>query len=282
MTGNAPDVQYSLIQGGYITGTHILDANPLFVDAAGADGIAGSTDDNLRLQAGSPAIDTGNNALIPADLTDENHNNDLSEPAPFDLDGNLRLDGAAVDLGAYEAKKPLHITSALPANGIYGASYSHTFTATSQSPVTYSITAGSLPPGIALGATTGLLSGTPTAAGSYSGTTVTASNADGSTSQTFTILIDPAALTITADSKIRIFGAPNPQLTASYSGFVNGDTPDKLDTPASLTTTATIASPPGSYAITVSGAADTNYAITCILATLTITSRHTYMALISR
>jgi hypothetical protein len=102
LAGNAPDVQYSLIQGGYITGTHILDADPLFVDANGADNITGTQDDDLRLQAGSPAIDAGNNAFIPSDLTDDNHNNDVNETAPFDLDSNPRLDGATVDLGAYE------------------------------------------------------------------------------------------------------------------------------------------------------------------------------------
>lgn len=122
----------------------------------------------------------------------------------------------------------------------------------------------------------------PTAAGSYSGITITASNADSSANQTFAIQIHPAALTITTNDKIRIFGAPNPPLTASYSGFVNGDTPDSLDTPASLTTTATITSPPGSYPITVSSAADVNYDITFIPATLTITSGRTYLALVNR
>ncbi|MEO7910279.1 MAG: choice-of-anchor Q domain-containing protein [Roseiflexaceae bacterium] len=102
LAGNAPDVQYSLVQSGYITGTHVLDADPLFADADGADNIAGTPDDDLRLQAGSPAIDAGNNALMPADLTDDNHNSNVSEPAPFDLDGNTRLSGPIVDLGAYE------------------------------------------------------------------------------------------------------------------------------------------------------------------------------------
>jgi predicted outer membrane repeat protein len=100
--GNAPDMQDSLIQGGYITGTHILDADPLFVDADGADNVAGTADDDLQLQAGSPAIDAGNNAFIPSDLTDDNNNNDVNESAPFDLDGNLRLVGPTVDLGVYE------------------------------------------------------------------------------------------------------------------------------------------------------------------------------------
>jgi hypothetical protein len=101
-TGNAPDVQDTLVQGGYITGTHILNADPLFADSNGADNIVGTPDDDLRLQAGSPAIDAGNNAFIPLDLTDDNHNNDVDEPAPFDLNGNSRLVGPIVDLGAYE------------------------------------------------------------------------------------------------------------------------------------------------------------------------------------
>ncbi|HEU5099561.1 MAG TPA: MBG domain-containing protein [Roseiflexaceae bacterium] len=282
LAGNAPDVRYSLIQGGYITGTNILDADPLFVDVDGADNIAGTADDDLRLQAASPAIGAGSNAFIPSDLTDDNNNNDVNESAPFDLDGNLRLNGSSVDLGAYEAQLHLQLTSALPPNATYGGSYNHLFTTSSQAPVNYSITQGSLPPGLVLGATTGLLSGTPTAAGSYDGITITANTAAGSASQAFAILIHPAELTITADSKIRLFGAPNPQLTAGYSGFVNGDTPASLDLPASLTTTATINSPPGRYPITVSGAADANYDITFANATLTITSGRTYLALVSR
>ncbi len=100
--GNAPDVQHTLVQGGYISGTQILDADPLFVDADGADNIAGTPDDDLRLQASSPAIDSGNNVFIPSDFTDDNNNNDVNETAPFDLDGNSRLVGPTVDLGAYE------------------------------------------------------------------------------------------------------------------------------------------------------------------------------------
>jgi hypothetical protein len=62
----------------------------------------GGPTQTMALLPGSPAIDAGNNAFIPSDLTDENNNNDVNEPAPFDLDGNSRLVGATVDLGAYE------------------------------------------------------------------------------------------------------------------------------------------------------------------------------------
>ncbi|CAO5163189.1 Staphylococcus aureus surface protein A (modular protein) [Frankia sp. AiPs1] len=54
-----------------------------------------------------------------------------------------------------------------PAGGV-GAAYSDQFTVTGgTSPFVWSVSSGSLPPGLALNGATGLLSGTPTAAGSY-------------------------------------------------------------------------------------------------------------------
>jgi len=70
-----------------------IDADPLFVDADGADDTPGTEDDNLRLQAGSPCIDAGDNDAVTE---------------ASDLDGNVRVvDGdcdsvAVVDMGAYE------------------------------------------------------------------------------------------------------------------------------------------------------------------------------------
>jgi hypothetical protein len=66
------------------------------------------------------------------------------------------------------------ITSAPPAGWIVGMGYSHSYTASGTAPISYAVTAGSLPPGLAL-TPDGLLSGTPTAAGTYTGE-VTASN----------------------------------------------------------------------------------------------------------
>ena len=68
----------------------------------------------------------------------------------------------------------------------------------------------------------------------------------------------------------KLYGAAVPALTASYSGFVNGDTAGSLTTPPTLTTTATAASPVGSYPITASGAASPNYTITYASGTLTV------------
>jgi hypothetical protein len=82
------------------------------------------------------------------------------------------------------------------------------------------------------------------------------------TSLTVSIDITKAPLTITADNKSMIMGDIAPPLTASYSGFVNGDSPASLVHLPILSTTATAQSPAGSYAINVSGAMSNNYAIT--------------------
>jgi len=84
--------------------------------------------------------------------------------------------------------------------------------------------------------------------------------------------VTKAALTVTADNHTRLVGAPNPPLTASYAGFVNGDTPATLDVSPTLATTATTNSGAGIYAIEVSGASDANYTIGYRPGTLTVTN----------
>jgi C1A family cysteine protease len=84
------------------------------------------------------------------------------------------------------------------------------------------------------------------------------------------LVVDRAPLTIAADNLSMVVGGPLPTLTATYVGLVNGETPASLDAPVVLTTTATAASPVGTYPITASGAADANYAITHVNGTLTV------------
>jgi hypothetical protein len=88
-----------------------------------------------------------------------------------------------------------------------------------------------------------------------------------------TLTINPAPLTITADSKTITYGGLLPTLTASYSGLVNGDTPASLTTPPTLSTTATVTSDviAGGYPITATGAVDPDYTISYESGTLTIT-----------
>jgi hypothetical protein len=56
-------------------------------------------------------------------------------------------------------------------------------------------------------------------------------------------------------------GAAVPPLSASYSGFVNGDSPASLAVQPTVSTPATSLSPAGAYPIAVGGASSPNYAI---------------------
>jgi hypothetical protein len=112
-TGVLPLVRYSDVSGGW-PGDGNIDADPLFVrnPSAGPDGVWGTSDDDfgdLRLRAGSPCIDAGDNAALPPDHLDLDGDGDTTEPVPFDLAGLARvvrgLPGpgtAVVDMGAYE------------------------------------------------------------------------------------------------------------------------------------------------------------------------------------
>jgi hypothetical protein len=94
-------VSHSLVEGGY-AGTGNINCNPLFLDADGADNIAGNADDNLSLGVGSPAFDNGNSGLLPQDIADLDNDGNILEAIPFDLDKNVRNQFGNVDMGAFE------------------------------------------------------------------------------------------------------------------------------------------------------------------------------------
>jgi hypothetical protein len=95
----------------------------------------------------------------------------------------------------------------------------------------------------------------------------------GSTSAAIVQNVTQAVLTVTANSASKVYGSTNPAFTPTYSGFVNGDTSAVLTGSPSLTTTATAASPVGSYTITaaVGTLAAANYSFVFVNGTLTIT-----------
>ncbi len=79
---------YSCVEGGALGTANVTLTQSPFVDLDGADNTAGNIDDDLHLAAGSPCLDSGDNAAVPVALTK-------------DLDGNPRVKGT-VDRGAYE------------------------------------------------------------------------------------------------------------------------------------------------------------------------------------
>jgi predicted outer membrane repeat protein len=95
------EVTYCNVSHGW-PGEGTIDVDPAFVDPDGPDGIPGTADDNYRLRVDSPCRNAGSNAAIVADLPDLDGDGDLLEPIPMDLDGNPRVVGDRVDMGAYE------------------------------------------------------------------------------------------------------------------------------------------------------------------------------------
>ncbi len=109
--------------------------------------------------------------------------------------------------------------------------------------------------------------------GTYPITQGTLAAVNGDYTITFTganFKITPAPLTIAVNNASKVYGAPIPAFTASYSGFVNGDSAASLVAPRSLSTTATATSPVGVYPIAATGASSNDYTITYVPGTLTI------------
>lgn len=99
-------------------------------------------------------------------------------------------------------------------------------------------------------------------------TTITATQAGNENynpfSQEFTLTINKAKLTITANDAVKYTGEVNPEFTVTYEGFKYDDDESSLTVKPTITTTATTDSPAGNYPIIVSGAESDNYEITYI------------------
>ena len=85
------------------------------------------------------------------------------------------------------------------------------------------------------------------------------------------LTVTKAVLTVTADDQTKLYGAINPALTVSYSGFAGADNAASLTTQPTATTTAVTNSPVGSYPITAAGGVSANYTFTYVAGTLTVT-----------
>ena len=181
-TGVIVDGGNNLQFGGNIAascGAAVTDANPLL----GALANNGGTTQTQALGAGSPAIDAGNDATC----------------ATTDQRGIARPLGLHCDIGAFEAPVATvapTITNGPPPGGTTGGVYNFTYTASGTGPITYSVTAGVLPPGLTLSAA-GSITGTPTQSGTFNGTVSASNGTLPDATQAFSIVIaSPAPPTI--------------------------------------------------------------------------------------
>lgn len=127
------DMQHSIVQGeGAVPGAGNVFTDPMFTTAVPP---APSTGGNLLPQAGSPAVNTGNNADLPAGVT-------------TDVAGHPRIVSGIVDMGAYERQSSgttPTVTSTAPSNGapvtsVFKATFSETVTGISSA--TFKVTVG--------------------------------------------------------------------------------------------------------------------------------------------
>jgi MBG domain (YGX type) len=87
-----------------------------------------------------------------------------------------------------------------------------------------------------------------------------------------TLAVNPATLIVTANNASRVYGAANPTLTDTITGFVDGNTGAVVTGAAALSTTATSSSPVRTYPIAVAQGtlAAANYTFSFVNGTLTV------------
>ncbi|MFM6340995.1 MAG: Calx-beta domain-containing protein, partial [Dolichospermum sp.] len=119
INSNAPDLLSSFLSSALFNGNN----NNLIGNLTGAKGTVGTGTDIVNpnpglgplqnnggltlthaLLSGSPAINAGNNSLIPADTEDLDGDGNRTEPIPFDNRGSgfTRISSGTVDIGAFE------------------------------------------------------------------------------------------------------------------------------------------------------------------------------------
>ena len=133
-------------------------------------------------------IPSGASLTIPNNITLTNEGT-VTNSGTLTNNGTINNSGTLPD--NIQGTAPPGITTTSLDGGTEDAPYSATINATG-SPTSWKVTDGSLPPGLTLDESTGLISGTPTAQGT-SDFTVTAANNGGSDSEQLSITINQAA-----------------------------------------------------------------------------------------
>ena len=182
------------------------------------------------------------------------------------VDGSLTITPAALTLGGTRVYNGLtaYAGSNLTATGVNGETFTMLGNGTSGNLASANVQTGST-----LASLAGLTLGTGSGGG-------LSSNYNALSTGGSSVNVTAANLTVTADNKSRLYGAANPALSTTVSGFVNGETAGTAAgfTGAANATTAAGATTPVGTAVITAGAgnlAATNYTFTHLVdGTLTI------------
>jgi subtilase family serine protease len=139
----------------------------------------GLTLSSAGILSGTPTVPGSFNFTVTA--TDSS-----ASPGPFFGSKNYSLAVTALPLVITTTTLPTYVTAGTPG-------YTQTIATTGGvAPIAFAVSAGSLPSGLSLDATTGVISGTPTMAGSSSFTVTATDSANGTASQAYTVVVIPA------------------------------------------------------------------------------------------
>ena len=112
---------------------------------------------------------------------------------------------------------PAFTADAPPTSASAGAAYSYTFQASGTPAPTFALASGALPTGLALGGTTGLLSGTPAAAGTFTFTVSATNSAGTATTPPITITVAPGATVPGAPTGVSAVANRHTSATVSWT-----------------------------------------------------------------
>jgi CSLREA domain-containing protein len=209
-TGTITDGGSNLQFPGATCGSNIPSADPLLGTLANN----GGPTQTQALLPGSPALNAAGNCPPPA--TDQR--------------GVSRPQGSACEIGAFECQTgecgvvcpTITLSPATLSGANVGTTYSQTITASPAGSYTFALTAGALPAGLTL-TTLGLLSGTPTASGTFTFTITATNSANCKGSQSYTLVVAsssckaPPAPTLTANPAALEFGR---KVTLSWNATI--------------------------------------------------------------
>ena len=201
----------------------------------------------------------------------------LLRPVVFSLKQSLFLITALILIswsGKVNAQTAPAISYTTPNTFVYGTAIA-TLTPTNSGgvPDTYSISPA-LPSGLSFDAGTGTISGTPATIAAAADYTVTATNINGSGTFAINITVNPASLTVTANSQSKTYGTAFSFAGTEFttSGLLNSDAVSSVTlTSAGAAATAAVAGSP--YSIVPSAATGSglsNYTITYVNGSMTV------------